>query len=228
MVPNAVQGDCNGSATLMTSVLVVAKVRLYREGLADLLARAGFDVVGTSVDADEAVAELADVQPELVLLEVAGHNGVAEIRRLATVSDASIVAFGLSGSSNGVVACAEAGARGYVTRDQSGDELVEALESVARDEALCSPPIAAALMKRVAALATAAPAEPEVPLTRRELEIATLVERGLSNKEIAQRLVIEVATVKSHVHNILEKLNASHRAGAAAWLRSHPELRRSL
>jgi two-component system, NarL family, nitrate/nitrite response regulator NarL len=212
----------------VTRVFVVAHVRLYREGLADLLARAGFDVVGTGVDADSCSAALSAAQPDIVLLDVVGAADVAAIRQLVSaLPGAAVVVFGLSGSNNGVLACAEAGARGYVTRDQSGDGLVEVLKSVARDEALCSPRIAAALMKRVAALAPPGPAEAEVRLTRREFEIATLVEQGLSNKEIAQRLVIEVATVKSHMHNILEKLKATRRADAAAWVRGHPQLRQS-
>lgn len=212
----------------MTRVFVIARVRLYREGLADLLARAGIEVAGTGVDLDMCRAALSATQPDIVLVDVAGEDDVAAIRRFVTaLPGTAVVTFGLSGSSNSVLACAEAGARGYVTRDQSGEELVEALESVARDEALCSPEIAAALIKRVAALATSAPGDEDVHLTRREFEIASLVEKGLSNKEIAQRLVIEVATVKSHVHNILEKLKATRRADAAAWVRVHGEFRQS-
>jgi two-component system nitrate/nitrite response regulator NarL len=213
----------------VTRVFVVAHVRLYREGLADLLARAGFEVVGTGVDVDLCSAALSEAQPDIVLLDVVGADDIAAIRQLVTaLPGAAVVTFGLSGSSNGVLACAEAGARGYVTRDESGDGLVDVLKSVARDEALCSPRIAGALMKRVAALATNTPAEAEVRLTRREFEIASLVEKGLSNKEIAQRLVIEVATVKSHVHNILEKLQANRRADAAAWVRGrHREFQQS-
>src|SRR3982751_1489966 len=120
--------------------------------------------------------------------------------------------------------CAESGPRGYVPRDQSRDELVEVLKSAARGEALCSPQVAAALLKRVAGLATDGPDEPAVALTRRERGSAMLVERGLSKKEIAKRLVIEVPTVKTHVHTLLEKLNATRRADAAAWVRRHPEL----
>src|SRR3954453_5841339 len=217
-----------GWAMPVKRVFVVAGVRLYREGPAVLLGREGFDVVGTGVDADSSLAALVAAQPELILLDVAHANGVDSIRRLAAaLPGAAVVAFGLSGSSDGVLTCAEAGARGYVTRDQSRDELVEVLKNAARGEALCSPQVAAALLKRVAALATDGPDEPAVALTRREREIAMLVERGLSNKEIAQRLVIEVATVKSHVHNLLEKLNAPRRADAAAWVRRHPELQQN-
>ena len=211
----------------MTRVFVVARVRLYREGLADLLARAGFEIVGTGVEAGSCGTDLLATRPDLVLLDVIGADDVAAIRRVVNVMPhAAIVAFGLSGSSSDVLACAEAGARGYVTDNESADELVAVLNGVARDEVRCSPRIAAALMKRVAALATNGPVEPDVRLTRRELEIASLVEKGLSNKEIAERLVIEVTTVKSHVHSILGKLKATRRADAAAWMRGR-EIRQS-
>jgi two-component system, NarL family, nitrate/nitrite response regulator NarL len=209
-------------------VFVVVEVRIYREGLADLLARAGIDVVGTGVDLDSTRVALAATQPDIVLLDVARAAGAAAIRRLvADLPGTRVVAFGVSSTSDEVVACAEAGARGYVTRDNGPDELFEVLESVARGETRCSPEIAAALMDRVAALATSAPAKTGARLTRREFQIVTLVEEGLSNKEIAQRLVIEVATVKSHVHNILEKLKLTCRSDAAAWVRRHDEFRQS-
>jgi two-component system, NarL family, nitrate/nitrite response regulator NarL len=200
-------------------VLVVAEVRLYREGLADLLRGAGVDVFGTAVDLDGCKRFDVDAA-DIVLLDVAGAAGVDGIRRAADeLPGAAIVAFGVTGSSSEIVACAEAGAKGYVTRDNGREELLEVLDSVARGETRCSPEVAAALMDRVAALALGAPSSSDVRLTRREAEIVALLEEGLSNKEIAQRLVIEVATVKSHVHNILEKLKLTDRSDAAEWVR---------
>ena len=102
------------------------------------------------------------------------------------------------------------------------------LESVARGETLCSPEVAAALMDRVATLALGAPSGSDARLTKREAQIVALLEEGLSNKEIAQRLVIEVATVKSHVHNILEKLKLSGRSDAAEWVRGREGRSRAL
>jgi len=201
-------------------VFVVGEVRLYREGLAELLAGAGIDVAGTGIDVFSCRAAIAEERPDIVLLDVAGSGGVGAIRRLVDeLPGSTVVAFGVSGSSDEVIACAEAGAKGYVTRDKGRDELIDVLESVARGETLCSPDVAAALMDRVAALAMAVPETSGAHLTRREYEIVSLVEEGLSNKEIAQRLVIEVATVKSHVHNILEKLKLTRRSEAAAWVR---------
>jgi DNA-binding NarL/FixJ family response regulator len=212
----------------MIDVFVLGETRLYREGLADLLTGAGFHVTGTGTDLASSASALRVAPPNIVLLDVAGAEGIDPIRSLVELlPDAAVVAFGVSGSKGEVLACAEMGARGYVTRDQSRDDLVQVLESVARGEAVCSPQIAAALMQRVAALATTESTPDGVQLTRRELEIAALVEAGLSNKEIATQLVIEVATVKTHVHNILEKLKVRRRTEAAVVLRQRPELRQT-
>jgi DNA-binding NarL/FixJ family response regulator len=127
----------------------------------------------------------------------------------------------LSGSeaSGELLRFAEAGIAGYVTRTASSADLVTAIESADRGEAVCSPRAAAALLDHVANLAADA-AEPDGALTARELEILALIDEGLSNKEIAGRLFISVPTVKSHVHNILRKLGASRRGQAAARVRA--------
>jgi two-component system nitrate/nitrite response regulator NarL len=202
-------------------VFIFGEIRVYREGFAAILSKAGLDVVGTGDDLDGTSVTIAATAPDVVLADIAGRDGVLALRRLSSAAHGvPIVAFGLYGEAEEVVACAEAGAAGYVTRDQSHRELIGVLETVSRGETLCSPRIAAALMRRVSLLATNGSRTADVKLTRRELEIAELVEEGLSNKEIAHRLVIEVATVKSHVHNILEKLQVRRRSDAAAWLRA--------
>jgi two-component system nitrate/nitrite response regulator NarL len=119
-----------------------------------------------------------------------------------------------------ILECAEAGVAGYVTRNGSLADLIATIESVGRDEIIVSPRVAAALVRRLALLA----AERRGPsarraLTSRERDVVMLLEGGLSNKEIAERLCIEVTTVKHHVHNILKKLRVSRRGEAAAKLR---------
>src|SRR5439155_827652 len=105
-------------------------------------------------------------------------------------------------------------------REASIDDLVTVIESVARGEAICSPRVAAGLLRRVAALAAGHGGDlPRAQLTNREREIVRLIDNGLSNKEIARALGIEVATVKNHVHNILEKLQVHRRGEAAARVR---------
>src|SRR5262249_26135221 len=115
---------------------------------------------------------------------------------------------------------AEAGIHGYVTRDGSVNDVVVAIQSAVRGEVACSPRVAALLFQRVATLSEATHGVQARPmLTRRELEIAGLITEGLSNKEIARSLRISSATVKNHVHNVLEKLQIRRRGEAAARLR---------
>jgi DNA-binding NarL/FixJ family response regulator len=105
-------------------------------------------------------------------------------------------------------------------RDGSLDDLVAIVQSVARGETLCSPRVAAILFKQVAVLASERQSRIlSVHLTTREREIVDLIDRGLSNKQISHQLSVEVRTVKTHVHNILEKLQVHRRGEAAAWVR---------
>ena len=109
---------------------------------------------------------------------------------------------------------------GYVSREDSLDDLVAVVESVGRGELLCSPRVAASLLRRVASRAgTRWDSAPTHHLTAREAQIGQLIQEGLSNKEIASRLGIEVTTAKNHVHNLLEKLQVHRRAEAVARLR---------
>jgi DNA-binding NarL/FixJ family response regulator len=114
-----------------------------------------------------------------------------------------------------VLRCAELGVSGYVTRADSIATTISAVESVARGELLTTPRMAAALLERVARLARDVPATDGGRLTRREQEVLRLIQAGLPNKLIAQRLQIALPTVKNHVHNILEKLQVRSRGEAA-------------
>jgi two-component system, NarL family, nitrate/nitrite response regulator NarL len=204
-------------------LLVVVGVRLYRDGLALALDHdLGFDVVGASDRGEEALALLDRLGPDLVILDM-NVPGSLEVARAAAApgSEARVVALAIPDDPEAVIACAEAGVCAYVPADATLDDLAAALRRAVRGEARCSPSVAAGLMRRVAALAAERPGFPRSsPLTAREEEIVALIDEGLSNKEIGQRLFIEVATVKNHVHNILEKLNVTRRAQAAARMRA--------
>jgi DNA-binding NarL/FixJ family response regulator len=133
-----------------------------------------------------------------------------------------VVAFGVADEWEDVLACARAGAVGFVTRDSHISDLLAAVTSAYRGELICSPRMAARMFEHMnALLAGTAPGAENRELTLRELEIAELLQRGLSNKEIAHKLFIEQATVKNHVHNILSKLQVTRRGEAAARLRRH-------
>lgn len=204
------------------SLVVIAPVRLYREGLAALFAeRAGFAVAATAVDREDGLARIRERSPDIVLLALAPSTGPALVREIVSAAPGtSVVVLGVRDDDPEVLPLAEAGAAGYVTTEASADELVHVVEGVARGEMPCSPRLAATLLRRVTVLAQERGIPPSLAsLTAREREIVGLIDEGLSNKQIAHDLSIEVTTVKNHVHNILEKLNVSRRAEAAALVR---------
>jgi DNA-binding NarL/FixJ family response regulator len=209
-------------------VLIVADVRLYREGLAaDLRERPNLNVVGVTRSLEEAVASSVALHPDVVVLDVAVRRSLAIIHAIRTQSQCSkVVAFAVAEVDHEILTCVEAGVSGYVTDECSMDDLVAAIENAVREEFLCSPKVAAMLIRRVASFSTTDPAVPfRSILTAREREISGLIEQGLSNKEIGARLNIEVATVKNHVHNILDKLHVATRGEAVAKLRRDSPLR---
>jgi two-component system, NarL family, nitrate/nitrite response regulator NarL len=204
----------------MIRILIVAEIRLYREGLAGMLraeAADEIDVVATANGADDAVRALRELAPDIVLLDMAPDNAWLVRALTAAVPGTRVVALAVPENEAEVLACAEAGVAGFVTRDASVEDVVAAVEGAARGEVLASPRMVATLFERIATLALErSPQSIESRLTARELEILDLVDQGLSNKEIARRLTIELSTVKNHVHNIFEKLNVSRRSEASA------------
>lgn len=202
----------------MIRLLIVAGIRLYREGLELMLAqRHSFDIVGAIPDHDEAIRRVGDLHPDVVLLDLATDESKKILRDLkALVPEVPIVGLAVSQREHEVVSCMEAGLAGYVSRDGSLDDLVSAVDGAARGELACSPKMAGLLLRRLAALSAAGlPGVSGPRLTNREREVVQLLEQNLSNKEIATRLGIEVATAKNHVHNLLEKLNVHRRSDVA-------------
>jgi len=204
------------------NIMVVSDVRLYREGLADSLAqRHRLAVIATANNLDD-TTRLDELNPDVVVLDMSARGSLDAIRRVsASSARARIVAFAVEETERDVLLCAEAGASGYVACDGTMDDLVNTIHSVARGELLCSPRIAATLFRALHAQGSRPDGDRlALTLTAREREIAPLIDRGLSNKEIAAQLRIEVATVKNHVHNLLEKLQVASRGEAAARLRA--------
>ena len=203
-------------------ILLIALVRLYREGLANVLAHTnGLTVVGAEPHGREVLARTIDLAPDIILLDLTVPHGHALARELRQNGlNVPVVAIGVDGSEAEIVACAEAGITGYLTDSASVDELVRVVEAASRGEVICSPQLTGALVRRLAILATGHRLTDlaQLRFTRREREIARLLERDLTNKEIATDLGIEVATVKNHVHNLLEKLSVHRRDDAARVL----------
>ena len=165
---------------------------------------------------------VGECDPDIVVLDMASAGSLDLVTRVASsMPNARVVAFAVEETEHDILLCAEAGAAGYVAADGTLEDLVDSIRSVARGELLCSPRIAATLFRALRVQTPEASVDRlALTLTAREREIAPLLERGLSNKEIASQLNIEVATVKNHVHNLLEKLQVGSRGEAAARLRS--------
>jgi two-component system nitrate/nitrite response regulator NarL len=200
-------------------VYLVTATRLYRDGLRDALARS-FHVVGTSADPIGAIAEIAASETDVVLLDGDLPNSVQAVGAVVdAVPRAKVIALAMPELEGRLIELAEAGISGYVSRDGSIEDLIDVVHSVSRGEMVCSPRMAASLLRRVTTLAAEHPVRPRVRLTDRQLEITALVDEGLTNKEIAQRLCIELPTVKNHLREIFARLDVSRRAEAAARVR---------
>jgi DNA-binding NarL/FixJ family response regulator len=209
-------------------VFVLVGVRLYREGIVDALRRdERFRVVGSAASFRTAREELEGLlsAPHVALLDLDlpdGHGAARGIRE--AWPSIAVVALAVRDADEDVVAWAEAGVSGLVSRNASLAELLDAMDAAVDRQLLCSPAVAGALLRRVAALSDERGLHDGPPLTRREREIVRLIGSGLSNKEIARSLQIELATVKNHVHNILEKLHVGGRADAVTAARARGEL----
>jgi DNA-binding NarL/FixJ family response regulator len=200
-------------------VLLADDQRLVREGLATLLNLLdGIELVGTAADGEEAVKLAAQLDPDIVLMDLSMPrlNGTEAIRRLAERGPRPrAIALTTYADDASVLGALRAGARGYLTKDAGADEIRAAMEAVARGEAALDPAVQHHV---VAALATP-PAAAPLPddLTPREAEVLGLIAGGLTNAEIAERLVVSAATVKSHVNHIFAKIGARDRAQAVVY-----------
>jgi two-component system nitrate/nitrite response regulator NarL len=202
----------------MLRVIVAAHLRLHRDGIASALSAKGHRVVAAVASPAQAVrhAGLSGVDIAVVDLPRADCIAlVSALRRAAPVVKA--VAVGIDEVDEDVLALVEAGAAGYLPREGSSQQLVATVERAARGESLCSPAMTSALMARLATLGEPRADGPS-ELTARERQVTHLLAQGLSNKEIAVRLCIEVSTVKNHVHRILGKLDARRRGEVVARL----------
>ena len=209
----------------MIRVALVNSIRILANVIAAVLeSEPDIEVVGCAVTIDEALA-LASQCDILIVGTRLADNGALRITRAVTQANlpVKVLILGLAESKDEVLHYVEAGAAGYVLQDDSVDALVTKLRSTYHGAAMISPEMAGALVSRVAELAQAGDRagtkfNEAIELTAREREILALIGQGLSNHQIAERLTIEVGTVKNHVHRILQKLNVTDRQTAAAYL----------
>jgi len=211
----------------MIRVLLVNETRLICNILTSALEdEPDITVIGSAITVDEAIAKLKDEIVDVTLVSTRLPNRGA-LQILQTISDISpetkALVLGLTENKERVLHYVEAGAIGYVLKDDSVDDMIEAIRAAQAGKSLVSPKIAAALMERVAELAQLfANVESGVAdttsLTIREKEVLDLLAQNKTNQEIAEELVIEVGTVKNHVHSILQKLGVRSREEAAIYM----------
>jgi DNA-binding NarL/FixJ family response regulator len=198
-------------------VVVADGHALVRAGFRVLLEdRPVIEVVGEAADGEEAVALARRVLPDVVLIDanLPGLDSVEATRRMLAETGAAVMLLTASAGDERVFPALRAGASGLILKDTEPTELVRAVEQLARGEALLSPPIARRLLAELAARP-----EPQMPesdlldeLTAREREVVALVALGLTNDEIAARLVVTPGTAKTHVSRAMVKLSARNRA----------------
>jgi len=204
--------------------VVIDDNRLVREGLKALLdAQPDLKVVATAEDPTAGMRHVRELTPHVVLLDATMDNGdtsrfVQTIR--STSPTARVIVMDLLAGPEDVIEFVKAGANGFVMKDATLDDLVRTIRSVAQGADVVPSALTGTLLSHIAQHVVARPipgVEQAVRMTKRERQIMDLIAEGLSNKEIAQRLNIATYTVKSHVHNILEKLALHSRLQIAAY-----------
>jgi len=212
-----------------TRVLLADDQRVVREGLATLLGLLpDVDVVGTASDGEEALALAAELSPEVVLMDLRMPrcDGVEATRRLRELDpESKVIVLTTYADDRSVVDALRAGARGYLTKDASAEEIQQAIAAVARGEAAIDPAVQHHVVQAVAAggppdESRAAPSLPD-GLTPREAEVLALIAEGFTNTEIAARLVVSEATVKSHINHLFTKTGVRDRAQAVTYAYRH-------
>ncbi len=204
-------------------VLVADDQRVVREGLEMLLRLLpGIEVAGSASDGDEAVALAGQLRPDVVLMDLGMPHcdGVEATRRLRERHPGThVLVLTTYADDRSVVAALRAGARGFLTKDAGADQIEQALRAVMRGEAAIDPAVQHHVVAAVAAAGAQEAAADPLPdgLTPREAEVMSLIAAGLSNAEIADRLVITEATVKSHVNHLFAKTGVRDRAQAVAY-----------
>jgi DNA-binding NarL/FixJ family response regulator len=210
-------------------VLLADDQRLVRESLGMLLGLlGGIELVATASDGEEAIALAAEHRPQVVLMDLRMPrvDGIEATRRLRECQpDVRVIALTTFADDESVLGALRAGARGYLTKDASGEDIRTAIELVAAGEAALDPAIQHHVVAAVAGQVIGSPTgdeqQPPDDLTPREAEVLALIAEGLTNSEIAERLVVSPTTVKSHINHLFGKAGIRDRAQAINYAYQH-------
>ena len=225
VAPDLAVAENRGDRSLR--VLVVWAVRFTRESLAQTLEGDPLvSVIGQCANLAEATALTANLRADLILLDARIPDGPVAVRRALDIApDLRIIACSVRETEEDIIAWAEAGVIGYIPRTAALADFVRLMLDIHNGEQISSGHIVTGLLRRIALSARRRPNGntnlPLFALTKREREAAELIRTGLSDKEIARQLNISLATTKSHVHNLLGKLNVQRRSQVAEYMREY-------
>ena len=216
-------------------LLIVSDNRLYREALAGLLDGKGLVcVVGTACNAQNAIGDICECNPDVVLIDMSTQDSCKVFGSIIpSYPNTKIVALAITENQDSILKCAKAGIAGYVSRDATLDQLVNTVSAVIKGEIYCPRRIAEGLFNKIKSLSSYEDIRAGLSeenrndsiitlLTSRERQIVSLISDGLSNKQIARKLTIEISTVKNHIHNILTKTGTQNRIQVANLLQQVP------
>jgi len=211
----------------MIELVLIDDNRLLREGIAALIhSQPGFRVLTASADVEEALRKAREAEPDVVLVNfgLIDHDSLsltATVRR--EVPNARVIVMGILAIQEDVADYVRAGASGFVMKDASFDDFISTIRAVAAGQQVLPPALTTSLFAQIVrheVVKDRVKLRSEVRLTSREREVVDLLSEGLSNKEISSRLNIAIHTVKSHVHNVLEKLALHSRLEVVAFSHS--------
>jgi DNA-binding NarL/FixJ family response regulator len=198
-------------------VLLADDHRMLREGLRRSLTEEGFDIVGEADNGEQAVRLAAELQPDIVLMDVSmpemdGVEATGIIR--STDTNTRVIMLTMHADKEVLAEAIRAGASGYLVKDCSTDEVAEAVRMAAQGDTALSPQLAATMLDEVRRLEVPNPADEDRVITKREEEVLQLIADGCSTPEVAEQLYISQKTVKNHLASIYQKLDARDRTQA--------------
>ncbi|MDG4859823.1 response regulator transcription factor [Streptomyces sp. T-3] len=222
-------GAAGEDAGRAARVVVADDQTVVREGIVMILGLLpGIEVVGSAGDGNEAVQLVAELAPDVVLMDLRMPrcDGVAATRRIRSEHPGTqVVVLTTYADDDSLFPALQAGARGYLTKDAGGDEIVRAVQAVMSGDASLAPQVQRRLLERISEPSTPQPPQPpqELPdgITGREAEVLAHIAEGLTNAEIARTLRVSTATVKTHINNLFAKAGLRDRTQAVRYAYRH-------